>query len=344
MTKKQQPSRHNTGAPSPPTPVYTSSVHPRPLRDLYPELQPYSQGFLRVDDIHTIYWEQCGNPDGVPILSVHGGPGEGSSPIHRRFFDPDHYRIILFDQRGAGRSQPLGCIEKNSRELLVSDMELLRNHLRIPQWHLFGGSWGSTLSLAYAIEHPTRCLSLILRGIFLMHDYEIEWFLSGMKAIFPEAWNAFARGMTDPWKIFESYHRDLTSDDDQIAIAAALQWNAYESACASFLPVRDVIASQDQRYYALAMAKIEAHYFKQGRIAEQDSFLTKIDRIRHIPAMIIHGRYDIICPIETAHRLHKVWREADFIIVPDAGHACLDPPLRSRLIEATDHAKHIKPI
>lgn len=323
------------------TKIYSSSVHPRPLRDLYPTTQPYSQGFLPVDDIHTIYWEQCGNPDGIPIVSVHGGPGEGSSSIHRRFFDPKHYRIILFDQRGAGRSQPLGCTDQNTIQHLVSDMEKLRAHLRIDKWHLFGGSWGSTLSMAYAIAHPKRCISLILRGIFLMHDSEIEWFLSGMKTIFPEAWNAFSRSLTNPWDIFESYYNDLTSKDDKIAIAAALQWNAYESACASFLPSHDIISTDDQRYYALAMAKMEAHYFKHGRIRESESFLHQIDKIRHIPTIIIHGRYDMICPILTANKLHLAWPEADYVIVPDAGHSILDAPLRSRLIEATDHAKYI---
>jgi proline iminopeptidase len=325
-----------------PSKTYSSSIHPRPLRDLYPEIQPYSQGFLKLDDIHTMYWEQCGNPDGVPILSVHGGPGEGSSSIHRRFFDPNHYRIILFDQRGAGRAQPLGCTERNSLDLLVSDIEMLRKHLRVDKWHLFGGSWGSTLSLAYAINHPKHCISLILRGIFLMQRYEVEWFLGGMKTVFPEAWDAFANGLTDPQQIFEAYYKDLNSLDNQVAIAAALKWNAYESACASFLPVRDIVTTEDQRYYALAMAKMEAHYFKNEVIPDDQSLLTKIDTVRHIPSIIIHGRYDMICPIETAHRLHIAWPEADYVIVPDAGHSCLDPPLRSRLIEATDHAKYMR--
>ncbi len=323
---------------------YASALHPRPLRDLYPPLTPYSQGFLSVDETHTLYWEQSGNPDGVPILTVHGGPGAGATSIHRRFFDPDFYRIIVFDQRGAGRSHPLGSLENNTLDHLVGDMEKLRRHLKLDRWHLFGGSWGSTLALSYAIQHPQHCISMVLRSIFLMEQFEIDWYMDGMRTIFPEAWEEFAQGIPEAERgnLLGAYHRRLTSRDDKEAIEAALHWNAYESACSSFFPQKDTIVSDDQRYYALAMAKIEAHYFQTQIIPAERSLLNQIDAIRHIPGSIIHGRYDIICPMISAQKLHAAWPEADYVIVPDAGHSFLDPTIRSRLIEATDNGKSLR--
>lgn len=320
---------------------YASAMHPRPMRELFPPLAPYSQGFLSVDDIHTIYWEQSGNPDGVPILVLHGGPGAGATAAHRRFFDPAHYRIIIFDQRGAGRSQPLGSLTNNTTDHLLSDMEQLRLHLKVPRWHLFGGSWGSTLALAYALRHPDHCISLILRSIFLMEKYEIDWYMTGMATIFPEAWEKFAEGK-DTSTLLECYYDQLTSRDDRIAIEAALQWNAYESTCASFYPQKETLVSDDQRYYALAMAKIEAHYFHTQIITPENSLLKNIRKIRQIPATIVQGRYDMICPMASANRLHLAWPEADYIIVPDAGHSFLDPTLRTRLIETTEAAKSLR--
>lgn len=320
---------------------YASALHPRPMRELFPPIVPYSQGFLAVDDTHTIYWEQSGNPDGVPILVVHGGPGAGATSVHRRFFDPEFYRIIIFDQRGAGRSQPLGSLKNNTLQHLVGDMETLRQHLRIPRWHLFGGSWGSTLSLAYAIDYPSHCISLILRSIFLMEQSEVNWYINGMQTIFPESWDDFAHDCPDPKNLLKYYYERLTSADDREAIGAAIQWNAYESACASFFPQKETITSDDQRYYALAMAKIEAHYFYTQAILPENSLLHHIDKIRHIPASIVQGRYDIVCPMVNANRLHAAWPEADYVIVPDAGHSFLDPTLRTRLIEATDAAKSL---
>lgn len=325
---------------SPKSLSYASALHPRPMRELFPPLTPYSQGFLAVDDIHTLYWEQSGNPDGVPILVVHGGPGAGATSIHRRFFDPAHYRIIIFDQRGAGRSQPLGELRANTLDHLVGDMESLRVHLKIPRWHLFGGSWGSTLSLAYAMRYPDNCIGMILRSIFLMEQTEIDWYIHGMQTIFPEAWDAFASyaGGND---ILRIYLQRLTSQNDAEAIEAALHWNAYETACASFFPQKETLTSDDQKYYALAMAKIEAHYFATQVISESKSLLRGIDKIRSIPTTIIQGRYDIVCPMASANRLHTAWPEADYVIVPDAGHSFLDPTLRTRLIEATDAAKSL---
>lgn len=323
---------------------YASALHPRPLRELYPPLAPYSQGFLSVDATHTLYWEQSGNPGGVPIVVVHGGPGAGATSVHRRFFDPEVYRIIIFDQRGAGRSHPLGSLENNTLRDLVDDLEKLRLHLKLPRWHLFGGSWGSTLSLAYAIEHPEACISLILRSIFLMEQFEVDWFMTGMRTIFPEAWDEFAAAVpaAEQDRLLAAYYRRLTSRDDMEAIEAALRWNAYETACSSFYPRQETIVSDEQRYYALAMAKIEAHYFQTQVIAPEDSLLTRIDRIRHIPGQIVHGRYDIVCPMVSAQKLHAAWPEADYVIVPDAGHSFLDPTIRSRLIEATDNAKSLR--
>jgi proline iminopeptidase len=326
---------------NPSTTSNSTALHPRPVRDLYPPITPYSQGFLSVDATHDLYWEQSGNPDGVPVLVLHGGPGAGATPQHRRFFDPSHYRIIIFDQRGAGRSHPLGCLENNTLQNLVTDIVKLREHFNIKRWHLFGGSWGSTLALAYAQHEPRACISLILRGIFLMEQAEIDWFMHGMRLVFPEAWDAFTKGR-DIENLLKDYHAALTGDDDEQAVKAGLQWSGYETTCSSFLPRLDTIVSDEQRFYALAMAKIEAHYFATQVITPENSLLNNIDIVRHIPASIIQGRYDIVCPIATAHRLHQAWLEADYVIVPDAGHSFLDPSLRTRLIEATDNVKNLR--
>ncbi|MCM2343698.1 MAG: prolyl aminopeptidase [Alphaproteobacteria bacterium] len=312
--------------------------------DLFPPLSPYSSGFLDVDHHHHLYWEQSGNPDGVPILHIHGGPGAGATAKHRRFFDPDHYRIIIFDQRGAGRSQPLGSLHNNTREHLLSDMEVLREHLRVGRWHLFGGSWGSTLALSYAQKHPQRCISLILRGISLLEQDEINWFIYGMRRIFPEAWEQFASlaPKQEQNNLLEFYYKILSSDDRQAATEAAVNWSLYEGACLSLIPNYETITSDEQKDVAWAIARIEAHYYRNNAIPAEQSLLRGIDRIRSIPATIIQGRYDMVSPIVTAHRLHQAWPEADYIIVPDGGHASMDPPVRARLIEATENAKTIR--
>ncbi len=314
------------------------------LLDLFPEISPYSTGFLDVDDTHSLYWEQSGNPDGVPVLLLHGGPGEGSSPLHRRFFDPDYYRIILYDQRGAGKSQPHGGLENNTIPYLLEDIEKLRNKLRIEKWHIFGGSWGSTLALSYAQQHPNECLSLILRSIFLMEEHEINWFIYGTRNTFPEAWEQFAEIVPENRKddILNYYYETLMNDDDRKEqMKAAVSWCLYEAACVSLIPNYDTITSDEQKEYALSMAKIEAYYFKNETISPEKSLLNGIDQIRAIPTTIIHGRYDMISPLVTAHKLHQSWPEADYIIVPDGGHSALDPAIRSRLIEATENAKTI---
>jgi len=314
------------------------------LRKLYPALRPYSTGFLTVDDIHTVYWEQSGNPDGVPILMLHGGPGAGATPDHRRFFDPSFYRIIVFDQRGSGRSEPLGEIANNTPAHLVADIEKLRQHLRIGKWHVFGGSWGATLAMLYAADHADACASLILRSICLMTKPEIDWFVYGTRTVFPEVWERFARYIPEAERddLLEAYWRRLHGNDDAARTAAALQWVAYESACATLYPQFQTMITDDQRRQAVAMARIETHYYKNHIVPVAESLMTKIEAFRHVPAVIIHGRYDMITPLKTAHELHKLWPEADYVIVPDGGHSALDPAIRDRLVAATDNARSIR--
>lgn len=324
------------------TTIPQTRVRRTPLLDLFPPTTPYSSGFISVDDTHEIYWEQSGNPDGIPIVLFHGGPGAGASPIHRRFFDPDFFRIIIFDQRGAGRSHPLGCLTNNTTAHLISDIEKLRNHLNIEKWHIFGGSWGSTLAMTYAKQHHNRCLSMILRGIFLCEEREINWFLYGMKNIFPEAWEQFSGFIPDDEQddLLNAYYARLTDETDaKTQIEAAVRWSLYEGACSSLMPNYETITTDEQKQHALALARIEAHYFKYEKIMPENSLINAIDIFRKIPTTIVQGRYDVICPIFTANKLHQLWPEADYIVVPDAGHSALDAPLRSRLIEASETLK-----
>jgi proline iminopeptidase len=316
----------------------------RPYLDLFPAITPYSTGFLDVSPSHSLYWEQSGNPDGVPVLLLHGGPGAGATPTHRRFFDPEHYRIIIFDQRGAGRSQPLGDIKHNTLAYILEDMEKLRLRLQIDSWHVFGGSWGSTLAMKYAQKHPERCKSMILRGIFTLSQEEVDWFLYGIKNIFPEAWEQFVSFIpeTERNDILRAYVQRLNSEDKTMAEQAGIRWALYESACSNLLPNFATITTQEQKDQALAISRIEAHYFLNQVIDEADAIIHHIDKIRHIPAIIIQGRYDVICPIITANHLHQHWPEADYIVVQEGGHSALDPAIRSRLIEATQTMRTIK--
>mgnify|MGYP006267492601 CR=1 FL=1 len=313
---------------------------------LFPPLQPYSSGFLKVSDKHTLYWEQCGNPDGVPIVFLHGGPGAGATTLHRRFFDPLHYRIIIFDQRGAGRSQPLGELEDNTPKHLVEDLETLRKHLKVKKWHVFGGSWGSTLALMYAIQNPEKCISLILRGIFLMENDEIEWFLIGMKRIFPERWEEFTsvvpKAKTDRKDdLLDAYIAALNAGNIEKSMNAAIAWARYEGSCATLLPAQDNSILHGQRANAQALAKIESHYFRNHTMSGRKSILKSINKIRQIPCTIVQGRYDIICPVQSAYRLSASWPEARLVIVPDGGHSALDPAIRSALVKAAQQAKYI---
>ncbi len=315
-----------------------------PLLDFFPEIEPYSSGYMAVDEPHEIYWEQCGNPDGVPIVFFHGGPGSGCKPIQRQFYNPDYYRIILFDQRGAGRSTPFLCLEDNNTDALIRDIEQLREHLSIDRWHVSGGSWGSTLALSYAADHADKIISLILRGIFLMEQDSIDWLYKYNQNVYPEAWEQFVSVIPENERddIIGAYHKRLTSEDRETQVKAAMSWSLYESACSSLIPNYEIITTDDQKDSALSVSVIECHYFHTQIIKPENSLLNKVNNFRHIPATVIQGRYDMICPIISAHKLHMTWPEADYIVVPDAGHSAMDPPIRSRLIEASEHAKTIR--
>ncbi len=314
------------------------------LTEFFPPIEPYETGLMIVDAPHQIYWEQSGNPDGVPVVVLHGGPGGGCSPALRQFFDPAHYRIILFDQRGCGKSTPLACLDKNTIQDLINDIEQLRAVLNIEKWHVFGGSWGSTLALSYAAQQADRCLSLTLRGIFLMEQSDIDWFMDTNKHVFPEAWEKFSSVISKDkrHKLLSAYYEIFTGDDDDKKLDAAIQWDAYEGSCAHLIPNNEAVLTQEQKDKALSIAMIECHYFMTEIISDEDSLLKKVDAFRHIPATIIQGRYDMICPIISAHKLHNVWPEAEYIIATQAGHSAFEPALRSHLINTTQKYKSIK--
>ena len=316
----------------------------RRLSDLYPEIDPYDTGSLAVEDPHSLYWEQSGNPDGVPALFLHGGPGSGATPAHRRFFDPSHYRIVIFDQRGAGRSTPLGCLENNTTSRLISDIEALRVRLGIEKWLGFGGSWGSSLALAYAAAHADRCLGLVLRGIFLCRRQEVEWFMTGMRTVFPEAWHAFADHLPAEERddLLNNYYTRLTDPDPEVHLPAAKAWSRYEGACSTLKPSPETIAAFDNPKLALGLARIEAHYFRHGLYFEEGELLANVDRFRHLPGAIIQGRYDIVCPIRTADALARAWPEAEYTIVPDAGHSAMEPGILRALVKATDSFRSLE--
>lgn len=309
-------------------------------RSLYRDIRPYERGTLKVSDLHTIYWEQSGNPDGKPVVFVHGGPGGGTDPKQRHFFDPRRYRIILFDQRGCGRSTPHACLEDNTTWHLVEDMEMLREHLEIERWQVFGGSWGSTLSLAYAQRHPERVTELVLRGIFLLRPLELRWFYQeGASAIFPEAWERFQAPIPreERGDMIAAYYGRLTSDDPAIRLEAARAWSAWEASTSFLVPRDDGPPPAGQDAFAEAFARIECHYFAHGGFFEHpDQLLRDTERIRHIPAVIVQGRYDTVCPTRSAWDLHKAWPEARLQIVPDAGHSAYEPGIVDRLVAATD--------
>jgi proline iminopeptidase len=315
-----------------------------PLRELFPPIEPYAKGMLRVDDIHTLYWEECGNPGGVPVVFLHGGPGAGATPTHRRFFDPAAWRIVIFDQRGAGRSQPLGETRNNTTELLIQDIEALRRERGIARWHVFGGSWGSTLAIAYAEAHPEGCLGLILRGICLMQKHEIDWFFYGIRIFFPEAWETFAHFVPPDERrdLLEAYTHIFKGSDEARKREAIRIWAQYESTCSVLVPNAEAAQMSSDEAHRTGLALIEAHYFRNNLFTPDNKLLANIDRIRKIPAVIVQGRYDSVCPINTAHELHQAWPDAEYIIVPDAGHSALEPGIRSALVEATERFKILR--
>jgi len=315
-----------------------SLSEPHSLTPLFPEIAPRDSGYLQLDGLHSMYWEESGNPAGIPVVFLHGGPGAGSGPQHRRFFDPSHYRIVIFDQRGAGRSRPFGELQNNTTPHLIADIELLREKLGISQWVVFGGSWGSTLALAYAEAHPDRCLGLILRGIFLCRPVEIDWFLYGLRHIFPDQWALFSGHIPEPERgdLLHAYHRRLTDPDPSIHMPAARAWGIYEGACSTLLPNHDTVSHFASDSVALSLARIEAHYFVNHIFLPENALLNQVDRIRHLPCFIVQGRYDAVCPAASAYELHQAWPTAHFSMVADAGHAAFEPGIRSELVRATE--------
>ena len=314
-----------------------------PYPELYPEINPYETGRLRLDDAHVMYWEQSGRPDGAPVVFLHGGPGAGATADNRRFFDPAHYRIVIFDQRGAGRSRPLGALENNATPHLIADIERLRETLGIERWIVFGGSWGSTLALAYAEAHPGRCRALALRGVFLCRPREIDWFIYGMGRFFPEHWREFAAGVPEAERadLLAAYHARLTDPDPRVHMPAARAWSRYEGACSTLLPSAGTVAEFERDDMALGLARIEAHYFANRIFMPENALLENIGRVRRIPGVIVQGRYDMVCPAVTAFDLAAAWPEADLAIVEDAGHSAMEPGIRSRLVAATDRLRRV---
>ena len=313
----------------------------------HPEIEPFDTGELEVGGVHRVYWEQCGRPDGEPILFVHGGPGAGSGPTDRRFFDPEHFRVVLLDQRGCGRSHPLGELAENTTEHLIADYEQLREHLGIESWHVFGGSWGSTLSLAYAQAHPERCRSLTLRGIWLVQQWELDWWLYGMRHIQPERWEEFAGHVSEDERgdLLEAYWQRLNDPSREVALAAAMRWSIYEGASCTLRSNPEFLAHFEDPDVAWAIARLEAHYFRNLRFEPDDRLLRGVDRIRHIPAFIVHGRYDVICPIRSAIELHRAWPESSLEIVDDAGHSSHEPGITRALVAATGRIRdHGSPV
>jgi proline iminopeptidase len=314
-------------------------------RELFPPIEPYATGALAVGARHRLYWEASGKPDGIPALFLHGGPGAGASPEHRRFFNPERYCIVVFDQRGSGRSTPLGDIDDNTTPHLVADIERLREHLGVDRWLVFGGSWGSTLALAYGQAHPKRCLGLVLRGVFLGRALEGEWFLHGMRSIFPEAWHRFSEFLPENERgdLLASYHRRLIDPEPSVHGPAARSWAAYEGACSTLLANAAVSAAFTREPTALGLARIEAHYFINRFFLGEGELLAGVQALEEIPTVVVQGRYDVVCPIRTADDLVRAWPRTDsgpggldYVIVPDAGHAASEPGIRAALVAATE--------
>jgi proline iminopeptidase len=313
-----------------------------PRGDLFPEIGPFQSGTLPLDGGHSMYWEEVGNPDGRPVLFLHGGPGAGAGAVHRRFFDPAFWRVVIFDQRGAGRSTPLGELAENTTPHLVADIERLRRFLGIDRWLLFGGSWGSTLALAYAQAWPDRVTGLVLRGVFLGRRAEVDWFLNGMRLVFPDAHAEFLGFLPEAERgdPLAAYLRRLNHPDPAVHMPAARAWSVYEGSCSTLLPSPATVASFAQDRTALGLARIEAHYFTHGLFLPEGGLLKHMDRIRHLPGEIVQGRYDMVCPPVTAFDLAAAWPAARLTLIPDAGHSALEPPIRRALIAAVERFRH----
>jgi proline iminopeptidase len=312
-------------------------------KDLYPEIEPFNTGMLALDGLHQMYYEQSGNPKGVPVVFLHGGPGAGANSTHRRFFDPGHYRIVIFDQRGAGRSRPLGEIRDNTTPLLVQDIETLRQHLKIDTWFVFGGSWGSTLAIAYAESHPDRVRGLALRGIFLCRKSEIEWFLYGLRELAPEAWRAFSGHIPEAERgdLLKAYHKRLMDPDPAVHMPAAKAWSVYEGSCSTLLPSPETVRAFAGDVLSLGLSRMEAHYFINDIFLPENHLLANIHKVRKIPTVVVQGRYDLVCPIRTADELHQAWPEASYHVIPDAGHSAMEPGIRAALVGTMDRFKQL---
>ncbi len=310
------------------------------MRELYPDIEPYDSGTLRVDDRHTLYYEQCGNPDGKPVVMLHGGPGGGCNAKMRRFHDPAKYRIVLFDQRGAGRSTPHADLVDNTTWHLVADIEQLRERLGIERWQVFGGSWGSTLALAYAQTHPQRVTELVLRGIFMLRRWELAWFYQeGASRMFPDAWEHYLAPIPEHERgdLIAAYHRRLTSDDEATRLEAAKAWSIWEGGTSYLHIDPDYATSHGDPAFALAFARIENHYFVNGGFFEaEDQLLRDVHRIADIPGVIVQGRYDVVCPAQSAWELHKAWPKAELAITPASGHSAFEAENVDALVRATD--------
>jgi proline iminopeptidase len=311
---------------------------------LYPEIEPYTQGRLAVDPPHDLYWEECGNPTGSPVLFLHGGPGAGIAATARRFFDPRHYRIILMDQRGAGQSTPHAETAGNDTDALIADIEALRKNRGVDRWLLFGGSWGALLALAYAQSHLARCRGLILRGIFLGGQTEIDWFFDGMRRFFPEAGRAFAGHLPPAERdnLLEGFHRRLSDPDPAVHMPAALAWRRYETACSGLIPRDDINFRKEDHQAALALARIEAHYFSNKCFLHDGALLAGARRLAAIPGVIVQGRYDMVCPPHVADQLAAAWPRARYEIVADAGHSAMEPGITAALVAATERFKSLR--
>lgn len=308
------------------------------MHPLFPDIQPYAEEMIEVGDGHSLYLEQSGSVEGIPVLFVHGGPGAGCEARHRRFFDPNHYRIILFDQRGAGRSTPHAALEHNTTQHLIADIEKIREHLGIKQWVLFGGSWGSTLALLYAEAHPERVLGLILRGIFLCRQKEIDWFYQdGTSRLFPDYWADFIHPIPEAERdnLLAAHYKRLTGADELARMASAKAWSIWEGRTSNLHTKREIVDYFADPHVALALARIEAHYFMNDSFLKPDQILNEAERLKDIPGFIIHGRYDVICPLENAFDLSARWPLAELEIVPDAGHSAFEPGITDALVQAS---------
>jgi len=310
------------------------------MKQLYPEIEPYNQFDLKVSDLHTIHVEESGNINGKPVIFLHGGPGGGIEPVYRQYFDPEKWRIIVFDQRGCGQSTPHAELQENTTWDLIADIEKIREHLEVEKWVVFGGSWGSTLSLSYAITHPDRCKALVLRGIFMIRKKEINWFYQdGTSNIYPDAWEHYLRPIPEDERhdLVAAYYKRLTSNDDSVRIEAAKAWSIWEASTSKLIQSEESIHAFEDAKVAEAFARIECHYFTNRGFFDTDEWLLEnVDKIRHIPAVIVQGRYDVVCPMVSAWELHRAFPEADFEIIQDAGHSMTEKGIAAKLVEYTD--------